>query len=172
MSEAAAIAACPVPTPALPRKKVAWRYAIAAGAVAASLFGGWVLISRRAPVAPSPSPPPAVMAKVETRPAPPVLPELPLRKPRRAVRKQPVLPPAEEEFTSIPYTVPLAQNERAQVWRMEMPVSELMAAGIPVTAPDPSSLARADIVVGEDGRARAFRLISVSDRESQRSIYR
>jgi len=41
---------------------------------------------------------------------------------------------AEQPFVPIPYVAPLAQYERAEVVRMELPVSVLIAAGFPMRA--------------------------------------
>ena len=66
-------------------------------------------------------------------------------------------------FVQIPYTLPLDPYERSTVMRMEMPVAALIAAGVPVTAVNAGGRARADVLVGEDGRARAVRVISISN---------
>jgi hypothetical protein len=72
---------------------------------------------------------------------------------------QPVVQ-AEEPYVAIPYVTPLAPYERAQVVRMQLPVAALIAAGVPVRATDAGVNVEADVLVGQDGRARAFRLIS------------
>jgi hypothetical protein len=46
---------------------------------------------------------------------------------------------------------------------MEMPVAALIAAGMPLFAADTGARVQADVVVGEDGLARAIRLISILD---------
>jgi hypothetical protein len=53
---------------------------------------------------------------------------------------------------------------------MDLPASALIAAGLPVHVSDPGARAGADVVAGEDGRARAVRLISVSDSTSYSNI--
>lgn len=68
----------------------------------------------------------------------------------------------QQPFIAIPYTSPLEPYERADVMRMDLPVSALIAAGLPMSMADPAALARADVLVGQDGRARAIRLVSVS----------
>jgi hypothetical protein len=45
---------------------------------------------------------------------------------------------------------------------LEMPVAALAAAGLTVTVPDPRASAQTDVIVGEDGRIRAIRLLSIS----------
>ena len=154
------------------------RYFIAAGALAASLlagWAGWTLVERRP--APEAKQPPGVSAARAAIPAP-TAPDAP--KTVRAKRHKPALPPSpapaetlaenDAPFVPIPFTAPLAPYERADVVRVELPVSALIAAGLPVRVPDPAARARADLLVSEDGRARAVRLISVSDSVSYRSI--
>jgi hypothetical protein len=66
----------------------------------------------------------------------------------------------EEPFVPIPYIAPPAPYERIEVVRMELPVAALIAAGLPVRTADPGARVEADVLVGQDGRARAVRLIS------------
>jgi hypothetical protein len=47
---------------------------------------------------------------------------------------------------------------------MDVPMAALTAAGFGINAVDPGATVQADVLVGEDGRARAFRLISISRR--------
>jgi len=63
----------------------------------------------------------------------------------------------EAPFVTIPYTIPLAPEERAMVVRMRIPVTALWAAGFHVRVLDPSATIDADVVVSQDGRARAIR---------------
>jgi hypothetical protein len=53
---------------------------------------------------------------------------------------------------------------------MDVPVAALIAAGLPMKVHDMGANASADVLVGEDGRARAVRLISVSDSGFNRSF--
>jgi len=69
---------------------------------------------------------------------------------------------SEQGFVPIPYVSQLAPYERAEIVRMEMPVAALIAAGLPMQTADPGARAEADVVVGQDGRARAIRLVSIS----------
>lgn len=69
----------------------------------------------------------------------------------------------DQPFVAIPYVTPLAPNERADVVRVQMSVAALIAAGLPVAAADAGATAEADVVVGQDGRARAVRLVSISN---------
>jgi len=76
---------------------------------------------------------------------------------------------AEQPFVPIPYVAPLAPYERAEVVRMELSVSVLIAAGFPMRAEDPGAKAEADVVVGQDGRAQAVRILSISNSASSNS---
>ncbi len=70
-------------------------------------------------------------------------------------------PPAkarEAPFVGIPYLPPLDPNEHATVVRMNVRVSTLLAVGYGMTA-DPDEIVPADVLVGEDGRAHAVRVI-------------
>lgn len=70
-----------------------------------------------------------------------------------------VAPTQEQPFVAIPYVAPLAPYERAEVVRMQLPVSALLAAGLAVGMADPGAQVVADVLVGQDGRARALRLV-------------
>jgi hypothetical protein len=82
-------------------------------------------------------------------------------RPRRAEasRRLEAAEPA-QPFLAIPYTVPLAPGERATVVRMVLSASAMAAIGFPLPAIDPSNEAQADVLVGEDGRARAVRIVA------------
>ncbi len=68
----------------------------------------------------------------------------------------------EQPFIPIPYVLPPAPYERVEVVRMQLPVAALIAAGLPMQVSDPGAQAEADVLVGQDGRPRAVRLVSVS----------
>jgi hypothetical protein len=141
------------------------RWALVAGLAAAAFFG-LLWVERRRPV---PQPEQKIQTAV-VQPPVPAPPVPPVRAARTAPRVQPVSqratpPPSGEEnqpFVTIPYTVPLAPEERTTVIRMEIPVAALMAAGFSVPASDLGGTVEADVLVSEDGRARAIRPISVS----------
>jgi hypothetical protein len=71
-------------------------------------------------------------------------------------------PQAEQPFIAIPYTPQIEPYERAEVMRVNVPVAALIAAGLPMSTVDPTAKAQADVLVGQDGRARAVRLIAIS----------
>jgi hypothetical protein len=95
-----------------------------------------------------------------------VVPANETKKPKPQKRRH--KPDADPPFLPIPYTQPLQPGERAEVVRMEMPVAALIAAGFPVATSDAGAEASADVIIGEDGRARAVRLISISERSIER----
>jgi hypothetical protein len=132
--------------------------------LAAALFLGLVWMGRRAPVAR----PPATVAKVAAQPrvAAVTVAEAP-RLPRRGKRQRPngalrQPSPEPQPFLTIPYTVPLAPEERTALVRMEIPVAALRAVGFNVAVSDSGSVVEADVLVSQDGRARAIRPLSIS----------
>jgi hypothetical protein len=68
-------------------------------------------------------------------------------------------PRVEEPFVSIPYVVPAASYERTQVIRMDVPAAALRSAGLRMQLTDAGASVRADVLVGQDGRALAVRLL-------------
>jgi hypothetical protein len=68
--------------------------------------------------------------------------------------------PAEAPFIAIPYTVPLTPDEPVRVVRMALSPSALAVAGFPLSAIDPGNGIPSDVLVDEDGRARAIRIVS------------
>ena len=68
----------------------------------------------------------------------------------------------EQQFVPIPYVLPPEPYERVEVVRMRLPVAELIAAGFRMQTADLGAEAEADVIVGQDGRPRAIRLISIS----------
>jgi hypothetical protein len=69
---------------------------------------------------------------------------------------------SDQPFVPIPYVLPPAPYERVEVVRMQVPVAALVAAGFRLQNADQGAQAEADVIVGQDGRARAVRLISIS----------
>jgi len=70
-------------------------------------------------------------------------------------------PVAAEEapFVPVPNVLPLDSYETGRVLRMSLPVSALIAAGFRLPEYDPNATVTADVLVGEDGRAHAVRLV-------------
>jgi hypothetical protein len=75
---------------------------------------------------------------------------------------------AEPPFIQIPYAAPLAPYERIEVTRMDVPIAALLAAGFEVHVADSAAVVRADVLMGQDGRPHAIRLISSSIPRSYR----
>jgi len=135
-------------------------YGVLGGAIAASLVVAWWMTPRSgATPAVAHTAPIATVAAVITAPAPPVK-QVAQKRHRRVTA--PAVAEPEQPFIAIPYTLPLEPYERADVMRMDLPVSALIAAGFPTSMMDPSAHAQADVLVGQDGRARAIRLIAFS----------
>jgi hypothetical protein len=67
--------------------------------------------------------------------------------------------PAEQPFVSIPYVVPATSDERTRIMRMSVPVAALRSAGFSIPLHDVGASVRADVLVGQDGRPLAVRLL-------------
>jgi len=135
-------------------RRGAW---VAVGALAAALTLAWFA---------KPSPEPEPIATRTKTPVPVVV--ATNVEPQPKIQKRRPKPDADPPFLAIPYTQPLGPGERAEVVRVEMPVAALIAAGFPVATSDAGAEASADVIIGEDGRARAVRLISISERSIER----
>jgi hypothetical protein len=72
-------------------------------------------------------------------------------------------PEPDRPFYPIPYTAPLAPGEWTRVVRMKIPVGALIAMGFQVMLSDPAATVEADVLVSQDGRARAIRPLSISN---------
>ena len=62
-------------------------------------------------------------------------------------------------FVGIPFLPPLDPHENSTIVRMNIRVAALIAAGYRIAA-DPDTIVPADVLVGEDGRAHAVRVLS------------
>jgi len=140
------------------RRRRIWKMA-AAGAIAAILVLGVFSVHQ----------PKNLRRPVEARVIAPV--PLPIAGPVHDVRpklhrhlsKRAVAPPTAPEadpFIAIPYTVPLAPEERTAVVRMTLSPAAMAAVGFPFQSGVPQ---QADVLISEDGRARAIRLVANSD---------
>src|SRR5512133_1152895 len=69
----------------------------------------------------------------------------------------------EAPFVPVPYVAPLDSYETATGLRMNVPVASLISAGYRMTVMDPTAIVLADILVGDDGRAHAVRLVNGSN---------
>lgn len=82
----------------------------------------------------------------------------------------PAAPAQEAPFVQVPYVAPPAPYERTEVLREIVPISELIAAGFDIHVPDAGSSLMADVLVGQDGRALAVRLLNNSIPTPERKI--
>jgi hypothetical protein len=149
-----------------PFRRGHWKVAATVMAIAAASI--WLAAIPRVRMIPAPLPVQTVAAIPPTVRSADTPVEEPVSKPVRRRAAQPAGDAG--PFVAIPYTVPLDPRERAVVMRMEMPVTALAAVGLAVTAPDPRASAQTDVIVGEDGRIRAIRLLSISDSNFDRSV--
>jgi hypothetical protein len=140
------------------RRPAHWRLWPAwVGAAAAAILLAWW-------IQPRPLPPPKVNWNIAVaKPPLAVAATVPAKGASRRVSAPRPMPDGDPPFVQIPYTQPLAPWERSEVMRMEMPAAALIAAGLPMAISDPAAQAKADVLVGEDGRPRAVRLISISE---------
>jgi hypothetical protein len=85
------------------------------------------------------------------------------RRPRRRALNTVGPPQAPEsapaDFIPVPFSAPLGTNERAQMVRVSIPAATLAVWGFPLAPVEPGRKIDADVVVGENGLARAVRLV-------------
>ena len=80
----------------------------------------------------------------------------------RALR---ILQPA--GFAPLPGTATLPSFESGEIVRMEIPLASLPAYGIEIPADAGNRPVQADLLVGQDGKARAIRLVAATSQESR-----
>ncbi len=136
-----------------------WMALSAAGALAAALAIAWFAMPRHVEVTEVRK---EAKVVVPSRPAKLHPTENAAAIPPVAKHRTKIPVPKQQPFVAIPYSIPLGPYERADVMRVEIPVAALIAAGLPMGMADPGAQARADLLVGQDGRARAVRLLAVS----------
>jgi hypothetical protein len=148
------------------RSQRVWMKPVIAGAIAAGLILAAVITLRRTEK-------PTVITVKRALPAPaPVRAVAPVyRKPKRrqartlraGVRKQPntktALVPREVMTDFIPMVYDPHPIERGRIVRVRLPRATLAAFGLPVNEQQAEQPIRADVVLGEDGLARAVRFI-------------
>lgn len=157
------------------RRAFSFRWASLAGALACTAVVAWRLATPTAVEAPEPvrPAPPAVAA------AAPVTPQVVKQEPPVVARKRAVAPvtvaksapkpradreEAEvQDFIAIPYAPPLTSWDRGQVMRVRLPRQTLRSFGIPVNEERMFERVPADLLMGEDGVARAIRFVSASE---------
>lgn len=62
-------------------------------------------------------------------------------------------------FVPIRYGKPIEPGEELRIMRIQLPPSELLRLGIPVSPDASGALVRADVLLGEDGLAKAIRFV-------------
>jgi hypothetical protein len=142
---------------------------LAAGAAAALLVGIWIGRTRVSPV------PPVLQSRVIAMNPEPVVPEEAVIEPA-APRSLPVsrarLPPASAPpvvprgpvavFVMLPGSEFMPPAQDFQVLRVRIPRTRIQALGWPVNVDRLEERVLADVVVGEDGIARAVRLVQTN----------
>ena len=139
-----------------PRRAGHWKSALAAVAAGLAFLAVAVQVRERMRVsplqvriAPPPAPEPRMTARVAAKPRPV----------RRIARARPAPAEVATGFVAVPGAPPIQPDEPAQVIRVRLPRSSLPVFGFP--APDDRWGARvqADVIVGEEGMARAVRFV-------------
>jgi hypothetical protein len=142
---------------------------MAAGAMAASLMiAAAVRLSQPSPTkAPDPAVaagPPASEVRSQVKPETTVTgAAVPVRRARRSPPRRPAAVRSDREvatdFFSIPYTPALTQADRGQVIRVRVPAESMRSFGLPVNEERMFERVHADVLLGEDGIARAIRFV-------------
>ena len=71
-----------------------------------------------------------------------------------------------EEFVALPGAIGLPTFESGRIVRVDIPVSSLPAYGVELVPDAIGSEVQADLIVGQDGQARAIRLVTASSSRS------
>jgi hypothetical protein len=142
------------------RRVIQWGALAAAAAILLAVF-----VTARTPPAPPKQAQPAAKAVGQAFSLPAVQAPKPYKVHHRAAKAKPRPAPVEEapevatDFFAIPYVEPLRPEERANVFRMEIPRANIAAFGLPVSGGRLDSSVTADVVIGEDGVMRAIRFV-------------
>ena len=111
---------------------------------------------RPKPVAPAPAPK-QLFAEV---PAPAEIAAAPAPKPVRPVRRQPLEHPREIVTQFFPLLDVAPPFERGELLRVTVPASTMRKVGLPVNEERLGERVYADVLVGQEGLARAIRFVS------------
>ena len=148
------------------RSQWVWMTPVIAGAIAAGLILAAVITARRSEKPRVVTVKQALPALAPVRVTAPVYREVKRRPPRTlraGVRKQPNTKTASEPREIMTDFFPMIYDphpiERGRVVRVRLPRAALAAFGLPVNEQQAEQPIRADVVLGEDGLARAVRFI-------------
>ena len=150
-----------------------WRRWVAAAAAVVLLIAGmsaWRALrvsapggETRGPIVAS-VPPPIVKVAETVPPGRPAVPPKPARRPR------PSRPMARSaEFVAVPGAAGLPAFESGTIVRLELSLASLPTYGVDITRAGTDRPVEADILVGQDGQARAIRLVSSGNARPSRS---
>jgi hypothetical protein len=103
-------------------------------------------------------PKPAVMAR-ERAPKPPAPVQQVKRVPRRAQPKPAPVQEVATEFLAMPYAPGFTSEDRGQLVRVRLPRESMRSFGLPVNQDRMVQTVKADVLIGEDGIARAIRFV-------------
>jgi hypothetical protein len=134
---------------------------MALAAMAASLMMIALLLWPNRKPTPVVSSVPGFQAPVTARPAALAVENVP-RAPRKAVHKvAPSRPSQPREVVTdfFPLMNPALSFERGQMLRVQLPAAAMQSVGLPVREEDLGELVQADVLVGEEGMARAIRFV-------------
>jgi len=162
-------------TPPQPMSAARWWLPIAAGLVLAAGSVAWWRGGTTEPVQPptTVSPPAPVQASVVPPAASPSVPpdvsrsgiENAGRRPASALRPPRVFRPI--GFVAIPTAAGLPDFESGEIVRTRIPVSSLPFYGVEITPDAPGTPVEADLLIGQDGQARAIRLVTSDSRNTR-----
>ena len=174
--ETAALAAFRVHVAARPSRRLspAWRWAAAACLALAASFAAWqTMRPARTEIATVPVPKPAVrLPAIEPMPEPEAAvaatavalgSRKPVRVTRRRAVEKPQAPPETDSaamFVPLPFAPPLAPSEDRQVVRVRVPRGAMRQFGVMLREDGPREAVQADFLLGQDGVARAVRLVN------------
>jgi hypothetical protein len=146
-----------------PRFKIP-RWTIPALAGAAALVAAWIFLAPRQPLeGPLTGSPKAPSPMVAVHPPLQVSSPAPKAARRRAriikaTRATPA-PETEAPFIPIPYATPLDPSERVEIVRVNLSATGLASLGLRVWGAQPDMRVNAELILGENGLARAVRLV-------------
>jgi hypothetical protein len=84
---------------------------------------------------------------------------------RKPAKKANVVTPS--GFVDLPWTAGLPAFESGEIVRMEVPVASLPTYGIDISSGAGKGPVQADVLIGQDGFARAIRLVTTTSRSTQ-----